>query len=258
MIKIFEKNSLNENSLIKLIKKSWKNEKNKVFFLKRRNEISDVRNYYEKLSNQIGSLKKFAEDVRLGDRYNQKANKIWMEIRYDSKIKNAYRHSQEPQPLHTDGSYVEKFPNSSIMCCISNSAIGGETIFLDLKKLIKIMKKDQPKLLKFLFKKVILFERSGYKKKSRILSIKNKKLKVNFNYYCVSKNNSKESLKNIENFFQFLNTSKKIVKSLQPVKLNKGDAVFWKDDEVLHGRNGFFPKKESDRFLWKAAIDIGE
>ena len=41
------------------------------------------------------------------------------------------------------------------------------------------------------------------------------------------------------------------------MKLNPGEAVFWKDSEILHGRNGFVPKKDSDRFLWKAAIEIG-
>ena len=36
-----------------------------------------------------------------------------------------------------------------------------------------------------------------------------------------------------------------------------GEAVFWKDSEILHGRSGFKPKMESERFLWKAAIEIG-
>ena len=48
-----------------------------------------------------------------------------MDVRYDSNIKDAYRHSSNPQPLHTDGSYNPDFPNATLMCCISNSASGG-------------------------------------------------------------------------------------------------------------------------------------
>ena len=81
-------------------------------------------------------------------------------------------------------------------------------------------------------------------------------LEINFNYYCVSKKNSNESLAKIEKFFNFINTSEKVKKNISQVKLDTGDAVFWKDNEILHGRNGFLPKKDSDRFLWKAAIEI--
>ena len=93
--------------------------------------------------------------------------------------------------------------------------------------------------------------------KKKILYFEDKKLKVNFNYFCVSKKNPKKSLQKIKKLFNFINTSEKIKKNLLEIKLEEGEAIFWKDSEVLHGRNGFLPKKNSDRFLWKAAIDIG-
>ena len=143
------------------------------------------------------------------------------------------------------------------MCCVTNTSSGGETIFLDLKKLVEILKQDDPELLEFLFTEDILHERTNYTNKKKILFIENKKLKINFNYFCVSKKNSEKSLKNVEKFFKFINTSEKIKKNISPIKLNAGEAVFWKDSEILHGRNSFIPKKDSDRFLWKAAIEIG-
>ena len=69
---------------------------------------------------------------------------------------------------------------------------------------------------------------------------------INFLYSCF-----------VKKFFNFLNTSKKIQNNIQKIKLDVGEAIFWKDSEILHGRNGFAPKKDSDRFLWKAAINIG-
>ena len=243
--------------MAELIIDAWKIDYNKVFHLKSNNLTANIRDFYEAIGKTIGEYKFLAEDVKLGDRSSQKANKIWMEVRYDSSIKDAYRHSSNPQPLHTDGSYIPDFPNASIMCCISNTALGGETIFLELKKLEEILKEDNPELLDFLFTEDILHERSGYTNKSKILYWQDKKLKINFNYYCVSKQNSEKSLKYIEKFFRFLNTSEKVKNNINPLKLEVGEAVFWKDAEILHGRNSFKPKKDSDRFLWKAAIEIG-
>lgn len=246
------------NNLAKSIIKKWKIDNNKVFHLISDAKEDYVRDYYEKIGNIIGKYHMLAEDVTLGDRSNQKANKIWMDVRYDSKVDNAYRHSSNPQPLHTDGSYNPNFPNATIMCCVSNSASGGETIFLELEKLVQILEQDDPALLNFLFSEEVLHERSGYKNKKKILNLNNKKLKINFNYYCVSEKNSENSLINIKKFFNFLNTSKKIKKNIISVKLNEGEALLWKDSEILHGRNSFLPEKDSDRFLWKAAIQIKE
>jgi hypothetical protein len=33
--------------------------------------------------------------------------------------------------------------------------------------------------------------------------------------------------------------------------------VLWKDDELLHGRNGFKATQTSERFIWKCAFDVG-
>ena len=247
-----------DNRVAKSIIEKWNVDDNKVFHLINDVKEDNIRDFYEKIGNIIGKFHMLAEDVSLGDRSSQKANKIWMDVRYDSKIDNAYRHSSNPQPLHTDGSYNPNFPNATIMCCISNSALGGETIFLELEKLIQILKQDDPKLLEFLFTEKVLHERSGYTNKREILLYKKKKLKINFNYYCISKKNSEKSLINVKKFFDFINTSEKIKNNITSIKLNEGEAIFWKDSEVLHGRNNFLPKKDSDRFLWKAAIQIKE
>lgn len=257
---MYQKFKINKNfnkKTAELIIKKWMIEDNKVFHLIGCTKKNNIRDFYEKIGNTIGKYHMLAEDVKLGDRSSQKANKIWMDVRYDSNIDDAYRHSSNPQPLHTDGSYNANFPNATIMCCVSNSASGGETIFLELKKLSEILKQDDPELLEFLFTEKILHERSGYFNKKRILYYEDKKLKVNFNYFCVSKKNPKKSLLNIKKLFNFINTSEKIKKNLLVIKLGEGEAIFWKDSEVLHGRNGFLPKKDSDRFLWKAAIGIG-
>jgi len=258
MIKVFElKNNLDQKT-IESILNEWSQDQNKIFHLKSSISKDQVRNFYENVGNNIGKLYHLAEDVNVGDRNNQRKNEIWMEVRYDSKIPDAYRHSSNPQPLHTDGSYVTNYPNSTLMCCVANSTVGGETIFLDADDLVKILENKDNELLKFLSTNEILHERSGDKTNRKIIEIKDNKYKVNFNYYCVSKKNPKSTLENVEKFFNYINTSKEVKDKIKAVKLNVGDAVFWKDSEVLHGRNGFVPTKDSDRFIWKCAIGISE
>ena len=258
MIKKFQlKNNLDQES-VEAITNAWSLSENKVFHLKSNTSSNLVRNFYESVGEKIGKLHHLAEDVGHGDRDNQRTDKIWMEVRYDSRIKDAYRHSSNPQPLHTDGSYIKSYPNSTLMCCVANSEVGGETIFLKAEELVKILETKNKKLLEFLLTKEILHERSGDSTNRKIIEMKDNHYKINFNYYCVSKKNPQSTLEYVEQFFKFINTSNDVKEKTQAVKLKVGDAVFWKDSEVLHGRNGFVPTKNSDRFIWKCAIEILE
>ena len=258
MIKEFQlKNNLDQETVEAIIS-AWSLSENKVFHLKSNISSDLVRSFYEGVGKKIGKLHHLAEDVSHGDRHNQRTNKIWMEVRYDSRIPDAYRHSSNPQPLHTDGSYIKNYPNSTLMCCVANSEVGGETTFLKTEELVKILETKDKKLLEFLLTKEILHERSGDSTNRKIIEMKDNHYKINFNYHCVSKKNPQSTLDHVDQFFKFINTSKDVKKKTKTVKLNVGDAVFWKDSEILHGRNGFVPTKDSDRFIWKCAIGILE
>ena len=106
MIKKFQLTSDLNQDLIDSIRNAWSIDENKVFYLNSNESPENVRNFYESVGKKIGKLHHLAEDVSQGDRDNQRTNEIWMEVRYDSKFPDAYRHSSNPQPLHTDGSYI--------------------------------------------------------------------------------------------------------------------------------------------------------
>lgn len=259
-IKEYFINKINFIDVGNLLLKDWENKHNKVFLLRSKLTKKKIRDFYENFCKIFGKLYFLAEDATIKKRENQRVNKIWMEVRYDPKIPNAYRHSSAAQPLHTDGSYIPNFPNATLMCCIANSDKGGETIFIDSSKIIESLKKENKKLLDKILNKKITHERSGDKKTSKII-YENKKTKqhfINWNYYCVSKENSKEKLKIVEEFFNFLKKSKLIKKNINQIKLKSGDAVIWKDHELLHGRNSFSAKNSSERFIWKCAVNIGK
>jgi alpha-ketoglutarate-dependent taurine dioxygenase len=238
------------------IKAAWDNLENKVFVLKTDSVPDNVQEFYESVFKYLGTPIPIAEDVNLGSRESQRSGKIWFEVRYDPKHPDAYRHSSNAQPLHSDGSYIPDFPSSTLLACVANAGVGGETTFVDSKKLYNIMKEEQPELLKFFLTNKIKHSRSGDTRIDEVIRIEENDIFVNYNYYCVAKDISAEEKENIEKFQNFLLTSKKVYEATLSVKLSPGDSVFWRDNYCLHGRNSFVANQESERFIWKCAIDI--
>lgn len=238
------------------LKEAWSDLTNKVFVLKANQPIENVQEYYESNFKYLGTPCPIAEDVNLGGRESQRSGKIWFEVRYDPKHPDAYRHSANAQPLHTDGSYIPDFPTSTLLACVANAGEGGETTFIDSKILLDILQREKPDLLNFLLNNKVKHTRSGDTRFDEIIRIEGDDVFVNYNYYCVDKNNSKEVIDAIEEFQDYLLKSPTIKESTIGVKLTPGDSVFWRDNYCLHGRNSFVANQESERFIWKCAIDI--
>jgi hypothetical protein len=110
--------------------------------------------------------------------------------------------------------------------------------------------------LDFLLNNKVKHTRSGDTRIDPIIRVEENDVFVNYNFYCVDKSNSFEILDNIDKFQNFLLNAESIKSSTIGVKLNPGDAVFWRDNYCLHGRNSFVANQESERFIWKCAIDI--
>jgi alpha-ketoglutarate-dependent taurine dioxygenase len=238
---------------------AWNSDEKKVFVLKSNKSGENIRNFYESFCSSFGKIHNLAEDIKIGNRDNQRSNKIWMEVRFDPSVKDAYRHSSSNQPLHTDGSYIPSFPNATLMCCVANSQNGGETIFISANDIVQSLIKEDKKLLDELLSEDLVHERSGDQRTEKVIvKLDENKYLVNFNYYCVSKNNNEEKLKMAKNFFDYLGSSNEIKKRIKEVKLAPGEAVAWKDRELLHGRNSFIASENSQRFLWKCAVNLGK
>jgi alpha-ketoglutarate-dependent taurine dioxygenase len=217
----------------------------------------EVRDFYEQLLPRIGTPSLYAEDVRVGDRNAQRTGGLWTEVRYDPGFTNAYRHSANAQPLHTDGSYGPSYPNATLMCCVRNAGEGGETIFVSASDVEAALEQEAPDLLKQLKTVPIPHERSGDRRVLPFIRRVGDEARVNWNYYCVAANAPAEALALREPLFAWLRDSPAVARAIVPVKLATGDAVTWKDDTVLHGRNAFRANVSSERFLWKCAVDVG-
>jgi alpha-ketoglutarate-dependent taurine dioxygenase len=235
----------------------WSNDNIKVVVTKPDIEIKDVKSFYTSIFQFLGKPAFLAEDATINDRLKQRTGKIWMEIRYDPTIKNAYRHSKNAQPLHTDGSYIPNFPNSSLMCCKNNSVIGGETVFIDADLIVSILRDYDSETFNYLTSNNIIHTRSGDKYEEKVLKKTDGKWLINWNYYCIDTNETQKTKEIADKFFDFLNNNVLVKRNLLNIKLNSGEAILWKDKEVLHGRNSFEAKREGQRFIWKCAFEVG-
>jgi alpha-ketoglutarate-dependent taurine dioxygenase len=236
---------------------SWKRDDLKVFVLEATSAVESILEFYNGLLPSIGTAAYIAEDVAVGDRHQQRTGEIWMDVKYDPRIKNAYRHSNSAQPLHTDGSYIAQYPNASLMACETNAPSGGETTFLDGDVLLQVLRDEAPALLKKVLAVTIPHARSGDRRELPIVRLEQDKIFLNWNYYCVDSKGAGETAEIRQAFHEFLMSSPGVRAATLGVKLDRGDAVVWKDERVLHGRNGFVAHQVADRFLWKCAVDVG-
>lgn len=228
----------------------------KVLHLRGLGREEDMRAYFTDVFALAGEMKALGEDVRVGDRDSQRTGDYWCEVRYDPTFPDAYRHSSNAQPLHTDGSYVPEFPNAGFLGCVSMTPDGGGTIFLDGADLVRIFEQRRPDLLARIASQPVPHKRSGDFRELPVIRNLGAEPLLNWNYYCVDPECTDEIRQLREDLFEFLRDEPMIADALIEVKLAPGDAVLWKDDRVLHGRHGFNAERESERFLWKTCAEI--
>lgn len=237
------------------IRRAWREAR--VVVIRPSTPLPDVRATYEALVPRIGTPHHLAEDVRAGDRSVQRTGELWMEVRYDPAFPDAYRHSPNAQPLHTDGSYIPAFPNATLMCCVASAARGGETIFITAEALAEALRRERPDLLEALETVTIPHARSGDRRELPVIRRGAAgELRLNWNYYCVAADCSAPAAELRERLFAYLQASEAVRAALVPVKLAPGEAVVWHDERVLHGRNAFAATEVAERFLWKCAVDV--
>jgi alpha-ketoglutarate-dependent taurine dioxygenase len=223
-------------------------------------EDSKLEYFYDRLTNHIGGCQVETEDGRK----NRKEEGKWLEVQFDPSIKGAYRHSSNAQPLHTDFSYINSAPNFTLMYCKKRAPEGGETVFIDGSSLVELMREEEPVLLKRLLSTRIRFAKVFENAVDTRSEYPIKKLddhrgyQLNWNYHCIDQNESSEVKALVEEFHLYLNSKIMNTDRVTKGELNRGDAVIWHDDLVLHGRNSFKAEKFGDRNLWKTSIHWGE
>lgn len=208
--------------------------------------------FWDQVSEQIGSpCHQFQEDMT-GARTGEK----WQEIRYNPDVQNSYRYGKNAQPLHTDGSYMKNGPGVVFFFCIKAAPSGGATTFIDSEELVSSLRKGDPELLRDLERTSVHFSKASEHKTRPIISTDSEGLLLTWNYYCVDATEPAFNKALAERFHQFLQQKIVAARRLTPVALRAGEAVFFKDERLLHGRDAFLAERHDDRFLLKSAFDL--
>ncbi len=217
---------------------------------------SDVRDFYAAFFEFIGSPLPYAEDATVGGRDAQRTGGHWMEVRYDPSIPDAYRHSANAQPLHTDLSYIPVRGATGFLACVAMPEEGGATTFIDAEDVVAALREEDPELLQELERTSLPHARSGDRRVENVIRYDSGRPLLNWNYYCVDPSVDPRAHDLRERFFEFLRQSRSIAERTVRVKMSPGDAVLWKDEQVLHGRDSFNANAPSERHLWKSALLI--
>lgn len=209
--------------------------------------------FYEKLSEEVGIIHNADEDKVTGALTGER----WIDITFDPVIQDRYRSSKTKQPLHTDDSYIPLAGTITFFYCESKADIGGATTFIDADTLVSCMEMDEEfELLAELQKTVIKHEKGGSSKALPILRKDETGWLLNWNWHCVSDDNTAEAKDLAKRFHDFLESRIHNAGIVTPVILKPGEAVFFHDERVLHGRYAFFTKEKGGRKLIKGTITL--
>jgi alpha-ketoglutarate-dependent taurine dioxygenase len=214
---------------------------------------NNLSEFYDNLSEELGQWAPMDEDVQTG----QKTGGKWIEIKYDPQFPDSYRHSCTRQPLHTDGSYESNAPRVSFFYCIKAAPVGGETTFLNSHDLLRELERYSKSLLKACCDNPVTFAKGKDSKTRPIISTDAEGIVLTWNYFRVIET-SFEITKLRREFHQFL--EEKIVEAglCFPCHLKPGDAVFFNDERLLHGRNSFVTNHIGERHLLKSGLYLRE
>ncbi len=210
--------------------------------------------FYKSVSDSLGETQPINEDKKTGLLTGER----WIDITFDPAEPDKYRSSKTRQPFHTDDSYIEidgAEGRVTFFYCESQANIGGATTFLKSDDIINALTFDEEfQLLEDLHKIPVKFSKSDSVKVRTILNEDAVGKIWNWNWHCVDKDNSSEALGLAKRFHDFLENRILMAGLAMSVHLLPGEAVFFHDHRLLHGRNAFFTKEFGGRKLIKGAF----
>ncbi len=177
----------------------------------------------------------------------------WMDVRFEPDRPDTYRHHKVGQPLHIDGAYapwdyVQEF---GLFYLARQARSGGESLFIDAASVAARARAQAPELHEALTTLPVQFGKGGFPgRTATILYVKDGRQKINWNYFRVLRGQGEAVDRLREDFRLFL---ERMVEdgAVESFRLDEGDAVFFRDAEVLHGRRDFAAEQSGDRLLWK-------
>jgi alpha-ketoglutarate-dependent taurine dioxygenase len=210
--------------------------------------------FYQLASEKLGEVQAIDEDKASGTLTGER----WIDITFDPAEPNKYRSSNTRQPFHTDDSYIEiegAEGRVTFFYCSSQANLGGATTFVSTENIMNALLFDEEfELLNDLQNIPVKFSKSDSNKTRPILNEDSDGKIWTWNWHCVDSENTPEALDLAKRFHEFLENRVLMAGLGFGVQLKPGEAVFFHDHRLLHGRNAFFTKELGGRKLIKGAF----
>ena len=239
-------------------------EKGNFVIIKNYNYLSDqeIIKIYDNLNSIIG--KKIPIDL-VKDTYELTDN-YWADVKYtyDSDEKQFWRSSNH-QNLHTDNTFCDKehYANLSELVCLKPVEYSGNTVIIPNNKLVDIIKFVDKHVGSNLYNEILDLDiyynsRNNLYSKRKILTYDkiNNQYIFCFNYFPANRGKNLEDEMNIVNKLNNFLEEKLMLSSdiMYEIKLNRGDALIFNDELVMHGRKSFI----GTRHYIKTGIQLDE
>ncbi len=222
-----------------------------VLRLRKADPSGDPLAYWRQVGETLGVSTDVVEDSVTGQ--PKLSNGEWMDVRFEPDRADTYRHHKVGQPLHTDGAYSpwEFVLEFGLFYLARQARSGGESLFVDAATVAERARQLDPALHEALTTLPVQFGKAGMPGRTTpILFTRGGRQKVNWNYFRVLRGQGEAIDRLREDFRGFL---ERMVEdgAVASFRLDEGDAVFFRDGEVLHGRRDFAAEQSGDRLLWK-------
>jgi alpha-ketoglutarate-dependent taurine dioxygenase len=206
--------------------------------------------FWHRVGEALGRPTDVNEDGITGE--SKTVGAPWADVRFEPDRSDSFRYHNVGQPLHSDSAYHPESGDLVIFYMARQAASGGSSLFVDTDTLAAIAQEEEPTLLDALMTIPVRFGKPGNPGRVvPILRYEASTLKINWNYYRVLPDQGDTIARLREGFRAFL---ERLVASDRVVEftVRDGEAVLFKDEEVLHGRRGYAAQKSGDRLLWKS------
>jgi alpha-ketoglutarate-dependent taurine dioxygenase len=176
---------------------------------------------------------------------------LWMDVRYDPAFPMSFRHANVPQPLHTDGAYIAEPPDFGLFSMERQAGSGGESVFVDAATLADLLRERHPVLFADCFELPVHIARPpDAGQHGPIMRRVSERVEISWNYYRIMPGQDERVVAFCERFHALLGELA-ATPLVREFRLASGDAVFFDDRAVLHGRRAFTAHDRGDRLLWK-------
>jgi alpha-ketoglutarate-dependent taurine dioxygenase len=207
--------------------------------------------FWRAVGETLGSSADLMEDSFTGEL--QRAPGQWMDVRFEPDRADSYRHHNVGQPLHSDCAYIpeDRSGDIAVFFLERQARDGGDSLFVDAATVDAFVRDRDPKLHQLLTTLPIRFGKAtGTGRTAKVLDRRDGRLKINWNYFRVLPGQG-EAVDRLRADFHALLQQMVDEGASASFRLEKGEVVFFHDDEVLHGRRAYAAEHSGDRLLWK-------